>query len=275
VSLEFTKMNGAGNDFLLIDNRSGRISLSGDQIQGICDRRRGVGADGLILIEPAWHFDFHMSFFNGDGGPAEMCGNGARCAAAFAVSLGMGSVDEELTSIHFGTESGGITATVRGQYVSMAMMDAREMRLNVEVQVAQAPENIHFMIVGTRHVIVSVEDAANLTHNYIMELGRALRHDPAFGPIGANVNFVSVDESDRIHIRTYEKGVEEETHACGTGSVAAAVVMAHEGRGGSPRTVVQHGGEELGVSFTPAADGAADVVLSGPVAVNFNGTLSL
>jgi diaminopimelate epimerase len=157
----------------------------------------------------------------------------------------------------------------------MAMMDAREMRLNVEVQVAQAPENIHFMVVGTRHVIVLVEDAANLSHNDIMELGRALRNDPAFGPIGANVNFVSVDESDRIHIRTYEKGVEAETQACGTGSVAAAVVMAHEGRGGSPRTVVQHGGDELAVSFTPAPGGAEDVVLSGPVAFNFVGTLSL
>ena len=275
MELQFTKMNGAGNDFVLVDNRSGTLALSGKQISAICDRRRGVGADGLTMIENASDFDFHMKFFNSDGGPAEMCGNGARCTALFAVSLGLGSRKGSETTTRFSTDSGAITATVRGDNVSMQMMDAREMRRRVTVQVAQVPENIHFMIVGTRHVIVCVEDATALTHDYIVELGRALRQDPAFAPQGANVNFISVDAAGRIHIRTYEKGVEAETHACGTGSVAAAVLLAHEGGGGNSRTVVQKGGEELDVSFIPTPEGARDVFLSGPVAVNFTGKLKI
>jgi diaminopimelate epimerase len=227
------------------------------------------------MVESDAAHDFYMHFFNSDGTQAEMCGNGARCAAAYAVSLGLGVRGDGDARVRFRTDSGDIEATVSGDDVSMAMMDARGMRLDVPVRVAQAPENIHFMIVGTRHAVVLVENARNLSHNYITDLGRSLRHDEAFAPAGANVNFISEDEEGRIHIRTYEKGVEAETHACGTGSVAAAVVLAHLGRRGSPRTVVQRGGELLTVSFSLSDDGATGVSLSGPVAVNFTGQLPL
>ncbi len=274
MKLHFSKMNGAGNDFVVADNRTGALSLRAAEVVRICDRRHGVGADGLILVEKATDADFHMHFFNSDGTEAEMCGNGARCAAAFAVSQGLGADAKGETIVRFMTASGRITAWVRGEIVAMEMMDARAMRLDVPVRVAQVPGNIHFMMVGTRHVIVPVEDATDLTYNCIMELGRALRNDPAFGPEGANVNFVSVDPAGRIRIRTYEKGVEAETHACGTGSVAAAVLFAHLGEGASRRTVVQSGGEELAVSFEVSPEGARNVTLSGPVAVNFTGTLN-
>lgn len=281
MKIAFTKMNGAGNDFVVIDNRSGEFTLTGGQIAHACDRRRGVGADGLILIEESPGYDFFMRFYNADGGEAEMCGNGARCSAAFAVRLGLGRKGPEGVNVDFLTGSGSIDALVtdwgarepRRFGVEMGMMDAREMRLDIPVQVAQTQMNIHFMIVGTRHAVVPVEDSRLLTSSTINELGRALRYDNAFAPVGANVNFVSQDDRGRIHIRTYEKGVEAETHACGTGSVAAGVVLAHQGQCQSPVTIVQRNGDELHARFVLQTDGANQVVLEGPAEVNFAGTL--
>ena len=273
--LSFRKMNGAGNDFVLIDNLKGDVELTASEVAGICDRRRGVGADGLILVEPVPDHDFFMRFYNSDGTEAEMCGNGSRCAAAFAADLGLGARGGDETTVRFLTESGDIDATVSGSRVRMKMMDAVSMRLNVSVEVAQVPGVVHFMTVGTRHVVVMLNDVTELTGNDITGLGRSLRHDPAFGPQGANVNFASVDASGRIRLRTYEKGVEAETYACGTGSIAASVLYAQTGGPETPRTVIQRSGDELLVSFVLCADGANNVMLDGPVAVNFDGTIAL
>lgn len=282
MKISFKKMNGTGNDFVIVDNRGGEVSLAAEQVARVCDRRRGVGADGLILIESSQGADFLMHFYNSDGSEAEMCGNGAMCSAAFAAAAGMGETEGERTNLRFATGSGPISARaarmggVADRYrVSMEMMDAREMRLDVPVRVANRTGTVHFMVVGTRHAVVPVEDAARLTANEIEELGRLLRWDPAFAPAGANVNFVSIDEGGRIHIRTYEKGVEAETHACGTGSVAAAVVFAHQGRCASPAVVVQRSGDELGVRFELRPTGATGVYLEGPAEVNFEGTIDI
>ncbi len=264
-------MNGAGNDFVLVDAREAAVPGDPDLVRRLCDRRRGVGADGLILVEPHGEADFFMRFYNADGTEAGMCGNGARCAAAFAASLGLGRREDDRTRVRLATGTGPIEATVRGDRVAMRMMDARGMRLDVPVQVAHPGDTVHFVTVGTRHVLVPVDDAARLRHDEVVAAGRALRRDPAFAPEGANVNFFSVDEAGRIRLRTYEKGVEDETHACGTGSVAAAVVLWHTRSVAGPRRVVQHSGEILTVSFVPRADGATDVTLEGPVAVNFRG----
>jgi diaminopimelate epimerase len=275
--LKFTKMNGAANDFVMVDDRAAVIELSPDEIRFVCDRRRGVGADGLILIRPDHEpgTDFHMSYFNADGHPAEMCGNGSRCSAHYAVSLGLGRREGTGSRVRFSTESGPIDALVAGGQVVTDMMDAREMRRDIRVWVAQAEKIVHFMIVGTRHAVVFVEEARDLTSIEIEELGRAIRHDAAFAPVGANVNFASVDEGGTVYLRTFEKGVEAETHGCGTGSVAAAVLLAHLGRLTSPVTVVQHSGDALEVSFALTPAGATSVTLRGPVAVNFTGSLDL
>jgi diaminopimelate epimerase len=276
--LEFVKMNGAANDFVLFDGRDGKLSLTAEQIQFVCHRRRGVGADGLIVIRPpaaGSGADFHMEFYNSDGVLAEMCGNGSRCAAHFGASLGLGRAQGGAVHVRVSTDSGPIDARVAGDRVRAEMMDAREMRRDIPVRVAQAEEIVHFMIVGTRHAVSIVDDARALTASDVKELGRAIRYDPAFGPVGANVNFASVDEEGKVHLRTYEKGVEAETHACGTGSVAASVILAHLGRLASPATVLQHSGDELTVSFELVADGATGVTLEGPVAVNFAGSLEL
>lgn len=276
MKIEFTKMNGAGNDFVLIDNRDRALTPSGDQVARICDRRRGVGADGLIMVEPAKGADFYMRFYNADGSPAEMCGNGSRCAARFAVGLGLGEKRaDSATVVRFSTDSGGVEAVDTGDAVSTALMDAVDMKRGIPVTVARGPAIVHFMRVGTRHAVWLAPDLDSLTALDIYALGRELRNDPAFAPAGANVNFACIDGDGLVHLRTYEKGVEAETHACGTGSVAAAVLLAHEGRIESPVSVVQKQGDVLRVSFRLNDDGADQVVLDGPVTVNFTGSLDI
>jgi len=275
VKLKFRKMNGAGNDFVMVDNRSGEVALDPEQIAHICDRRRGVGADGLIALVGDEALDFFMDFYNSDGGREVMCGNGGRCTAAFGASVGAGLERGGATRVRFGTGAGAIDATVTENRVSMSMMDAGEMCLDVPVEVASLPGRVHFMVVGTRHAVVQMDSVTSLTPDDIMVLGRALRNDPAFAPHGANVNFSSEAADGDIHLRTYEKGVEAETHACGTGSIAAAVLYAHTAQGASERTVVQRSGDILQVAFTPAPDGAIRVVMEGPVAVNFEGEIEI
>jgi len=275
VKLEFVKMNGAANDFVMVDNRGGSIRLPRETVAGLCDRRRGVGADGLILVEPTTDHDFFMHYYNADGGEEVMCGNGARCAAHFAAGLGLGHRDGDATLLHFLTGSGTIDAEVKGEGVAMSMMDARGMRRGVVTQVAPRGATVHFMVVGTRHAVVPMDDVTTLTPDEVVQFGRALRHDPAFAPEGANVNFASLAPDGRIFLRTYEKGVEAETLACGTGSVASAVLFAHEGRIASPVRVVQHSGDVLMISFETNGDGAGRVRMEGPVRVNFRGTADI
>jgi len=259
--IEFTKMNGAGNDFVVIADIDRTLHLSAEQIARICDRRKGVGADGLIVIQSAPQFDFHMSFYNSDGQPAEMCGNGSRCSARFAAGLGL--------------DSGPIEALVTGDRVRMTMMDAGQMRRGISVDIAGRREIVHFMVVGTRHVVMFVDDVDALSSENIVNCGRTLRHAAAFAPKGANVNFASVDAAGVVHLRTYEKGVEAETHACGTGSVVASVLLAHDRRLSSPVTVAQKSGDVLVVSFELVSTGATRVTLEGPAAINFQGSLEV
>jgi diaminopimelate epimerase len=272
VRIDFVKMNGASNDFVMIDNMRGTIVLEAGQIAHLCDRRRGIGGDGLIMIESVDGFDFIMRYYNADGGPAEMCGNGARCSAHFAASRGLGVVDGDGRRLRFQTGSGPIDAHIEDDRGSMAMMDARAMRLAVPVAVAPAGTDVHFMTVGTRHAIVPVRDAGAMTAAEVADWGRRLRFDAAFAPVGANINFSSVGDDGRIVLRTYEKGVEAETYACGTGSIASAVLFAHQGRIASPVRILQRSGDELVASFDLTPDGAEHVRLEGPAAVNFMGT---
>jgi len=268
-------MNGAGNDFVMINDTAGECRLTTGQICHLCDRRRGIGGDGLIMIQPGTDVDFFMQYFNSDGLPAEMCGNGARCSAHFGASLGLGRREGDTVLIDFSTESGPVKAVVRGLSVSVNLMDANEMRRDITAEVAQKEEKIHFMVVGTRHALVLVDDARALTGEDVVQMGRQVRYHEALAPGGANVNFLAQGNDNKIHLRTYEKGIEAETHACGTGSVASAVLLAHMGRVESPVTVVQSGGEEFRVSFELRTYGATSVVLEGPVAVNFDGSVDI
>ncbi|UCG51417.1 MAG: diaminopimelate epimerase [Candidatus Latescibacterota bacterium] len=275
MKIRFTKMNGAGNDFVMIDNRDGEIQLSERSIRFLCDRKRGVGGDGVITIEQDPDLDFRMRYFNRDGGEAEMCGNGARCAAVFASSLGIGKVADNRTYLRFGTRPGNLEAVVRGSRVAVSMTDATSFEEAVSVPVAQGEEIVHLINTGVPHA-VSVEDDWNrLTDEGVLTRGKSIRSHDRFSPAGVNANFVAVRQDGRVVIRTYERGVETETLACGTGAVAGAVVLAHLGLAVSPVRLVTHGEEELEVSFVATPNGATEVVLEGPAAVNFEGSVEL
>jgi len=266
--LTFTKMNGAGNDFVMLDNRDGSLALEKAQIARLCDRHRGVGADGLLLVEPAQNgADFRMRYFNADGGEADMCGNGARCFARFAQKVSGRAGD-----VAFETLAGVITAKFFGDIVQIQMSEPHSLRLNDALDVAGQPTTVHSMNTGVPHAVVFVDDLAGTD---IRQLGAALRYHPHFAPKGTNANFVQQLGPQSIAIRTYERGVEDETLACGTGMVACALIF-HELTGAaSPVQVKVRGGDTLEIAFE--RDGATyrQVTLTGAADFTFEGQTAL
>jgi diaminopimelate epimerase len=273
--ISFTKMNGAGNDFVMIRDADRSVHASGDWIRRLCDRKRGVGADGVILVRPEDGVDFRMVYFNSDGGEAEMCGNGARCAALFAASLGLGRRTGDEVALSFVAGPGKLEARVRGGRAAVSMTDARAFERAVPIDVPGGKEIVHLLNSGVPHAIVVEDDWDGLRDAQVEARGRAIRYHEKFAPAGVNADFVRVQADGRVAIRTYERGVEAETLACGTGAVASAVVLGHLGLVGGVVDLVTRGGDVLTVSFTKTADGAKDVVLAGPAAVNFEGWVDL
>lgn len=269
--LSFTKMNGAGNDFVMLDNRDGALALTGTQIARLCDRHRGVGADGLLLVEPAENgATFRMRYYNADGGEAEMCGNGARCFARYARRVS-GNADPAIT---FETPAGVISARFLGDEVEIGMSTphgyAPATRLPTDLGEVEAA----FLNTGVPHAVIFVDELEAVD---VRGLGAAVRHHPHFAPRGTNVNFVQVEAADRIAVRTYERGVEDETLACGTGVVACALLHHLRSGAASPIAVRVRGGDTLGVSFIrgDSAGEFRDVTLRGPADFVFDGAVAV
>ncbi len=263
---EFCKMHGSGNDFVLMDNRSGLISrdFAPDAARVICRRKFGVGADGLILIEDSEHADFKWGFYNADGSEAEMCGNGGRCAARFAFMKGIAPSD-----MTFETIAGTISAHVNGQRVKLELSQPRGLFLDRELEVNGSSVRISFLNTGVPHVVVVVEDINDIP---VVDMGRAIRMHDFFAPDGTNVNFAAVQGADCLAVRTYERGVEDETMACGTGSVASAIILSLKGFVKGPVDVVTRGGEILRVYHDVMDDGTvAHVFLEGDTVVVYTG----
>jgi diaminopimelate epimerase len=269
LTLQFTKMNGAGNDFVMLDNRDLSLSLTSEQIAALCDRHRGVGADGLLLVEPAREgADFRMRYYNADGGEAEMCGNGARCFGSFVNRLHEGA----LTRVQFETMAGMISAEFENGQVRINMSEPHSLQLSQNLVVAGQSLVVHSVNTGVPHAVVFVDD---LKLTDVRTLGAGLRYHDAFKPKGTNANFVSVFAPDSIAIRTYERGVEDETLACGTGMVACALVH-HERTGApSPISVLVKGGDTLRVGFTREGDSYRNVTLYGPADFVYTGQITL
>lgn len=266
--LRFTKMNGAGNDFVMLDNRAGDLRLTREQIARLCDRHRGIGADGVLLIEPPTNgADFRMRYYNSDGGEAEMCGNGARCFARFA-----DRVAGPLQNVTFETPAGVIGATLAGERVRLQMSEPTDLRLNVEIPLRETTLHAHFVNSGVPHVVIPVE---NLETADVHTTGRAVRKHEMFAPKGTNVNFLQRRSDNAIAIRTYERGVEAETLACGTGVVAAALIFAATNNVSGPIRVLVSGGDELSVDFEKRGDQFTNVTLTGPADFAFEGTIDL
>lgn len=278
MTLKFVKMNGAGNDFVVIDGRQARVRWERELVARLCDRHRGVGADGLLVLETSEGSgaDFRMRYFNSDGGEAEMCGNGARCFARFASGL-LGGAGE----IGFETLAGRATAKVlKDGSVELAMMKPEVVGQAEELTLERGEGStikcvFWFLNTGVPHAVIFVDSAEELERLDVAGLGRAVRFHERFAPAGTNVNFVTVLDSNRLRVRTYERGVEAETLACGTGVTACA--LAHHLRAGcgSPVNVETRGGDVLGVRFEASGCEFTQVFLRGPAEFVFRGEIEV
>ena len=270
--LHFYKMNGAGNDFVVVDNRDLSLHLEKETIAHLCDRHRGVGADGLLAVEPAEHgADFKFRYYNADGGEAEMCGNGARCFGRFTAHLG----DEIPDRVTFETIAGTLAAEMVGGNVRIAMSDPKDLRIDCGASVPGFDATLHFVNTGVPHVVAFVPGEVFPSLD-VFAHGRAIRRHEAFAPAGTNANFATVLAPGHIAIRTYERGVEDETLACGTGMVACAL-MHHLLHGApSPIQVDVAGGDTLEIGFVSRPDGSfEDVTLTGPADFVFEGDIEI
>ena len=266
--VRFTKMDGAGNDFILIDNRAGNIDLDRSQIARLCDRHRGIGADGILLLERASnHADFRMRYFNADGGEAEMCGNGARCFARFANKVAGGH-----QKISFETPAGLIAAELKSDLVTLQMTEPTDLRLSIDVRAAVQNKSVHFINSGVPHVVIPVPKIADVD---VQHEGASIRHHKMFSPNGVNVNFIEKRGPNKIAIRTYERGVENETLACGTGIVASALIFAATENTSGPIQVIARGGDELHVGFQTIECSFRNVTLTGPAEFVFEGEIEI
>jgi diaminopimelate epimerase len=268
-NLPFVKMSGAGNDFVVIDNRALNRSLTGEQIARLCDRHFGIGADGLLAVEPAdqAQADFRMRYYNADGGEAEMCGNGARCFARFVHPLRRASAER----VHFTTPAGMITGEYVGDEVRIGLTAPTDAKVRQRADFGWGEIEYHFLNTGVPHTVVFVPDADQVE---IVTQGRAIRRSPIF-PRGTNVNFVQVNESGGLIVRTYERGVEDETLACGTGVVASALLTHLVQRLPLPLCVKVRGGDVLTVDARAEESGFSHVTLTGPATEVFAGEIKL
>lgn len=269
--LTFYKMSGSGNDFIMFDGRHiTPAQLTAPDIVELCDRRHGIGADGVVILSPVGPGRVRMDFWNCDGSPADMCGNAALCSARLATRLGMATGE-------------GIQLSARaGTFLARTRPGETESELNLPgFALPRAPTGVRLRpdealgmlaTVGVPHLVLEVD---NIERSDLMDRGRDLRSDPAVGPAGANVNFVAHPGPARrpLALRTYERGVEGETLACGTGAVAAAVLLAHAGRASLPLDILSRGGRVLHIAATLSDGQATDVWLSGEGRLVFTGTL--
>ena len=265
MDIAFSKLSGAGNDFIVIDNRDLSIALSQTQINTLCTRRTGIGADGLILIEPSAKHAFSMKYFNADGFLGSMCGNGGRCAAYFAYTIGI-----PLSSVNgyaFEANSNRYDAWITGsETVRLRMLSPEEFRNNIEIEGLLC----HFVNTGSPHAIIYTSNlkAANVTGT-----GRTIRHRTDFFPEGNNVNFIEITSQDSLSIRTFERGVEDETLACGTGAVAAALMSFRLDKITSKKvSATVKSGDTLEVQFNDTMD---EVFLTGPAKIVYKGVFTI
>jgi diaminopimelate epimerase len=267
--IRFTKLSGSGNDFIFIDNRDGRHDADAmiDFVRNVCRRGIAVGADGVMFIEPSERADFKWRFFNADGSEAEMCGNGGRCAVRFARHLGI-----ESDPVSFETIAGVIDGTIEGSVVKLRMTEAFGFEAGVEVDLNGRRATVDRLNTGVPHAVEFVDDieAADVAGE-----GRLIRYHEAFAPAGVNANFCQVSGPHSLILRTYERGVEDETLACGTGAVAAAILAAARGLVEPPVEVRVRSGEILTIFFTGRGREAADIYMQGETRLVYEGEMTV
>ena len=266
--IPFTKMSGTGNDFILIDHRQPFLHGADCSTfaRAVCRRNFSVGADGLILIENSQTAHFAWKFFNADGSVAEMCGNGARCAARYAYTHGIAPA-----AMRFETMAGIIEAEVIDGAVRIRLTPPGDIRLDLSLDIDAADRTLHFVNTGVPHTVLFVEDNERTP---VTKWGRFIRNHKMFQPAGTNANFVEITGENALFVRTYERGVENETMACGTGATAAALVAAFLGRVRPPVSVTTSGKDILIIHFTLTAEKNVEkLFLEGPAGIIYHGEL--
>jgi len=266
-NIPFMKLSGAGNDFVIIDNRHRVIPANEvDFVMKVCARRVSVGADGLLLVEDSDVADFKMRYFNSDGSEAETCGNGARCISKFAYVNDIAS-----DKMRFETKAGIYEAEIIADNVRVSLSDPTDVRLNFPLHLEDGVHEVCFANSGVPHVVFFVENWENTD---VFNLGRETRYHDDFKPAGTNANFVRVRDEHAMDIRTYERGVEDETLACGTGAIASAVVSALLGKVKPPVAMNTAGGYVLTIYFDIEDDKVTNVRLEGDARIIYSGELN-
>jgi diaminopimelate epimerase len=266
VRISFVKATGAGNDFVLINNLDGGLDVDQPKLaRALCAPHTGVGADGLILLERSDRADFKMAYYNADGSSGAMCGNGGRCIALFASRLGITGSRcrfEAVDDLH--------DAEIEGGQIRLSMKKPECYRPGIHLSVGNRQFTGYSLDTGAPHTVVFVEEVESLD---VDTIGRALRYHCAFEPDGTNVNFVTLQTCSAIEVRTYERGVERETLACGTGSIASASVSALMHNLRFPIDVKVRSGETLRIHATQEAGRITNILLEGPATILFSGSL--
>jgi len=268
--IEFFKMSGHGNDFVVIDNMDGSLSLDWPDHAALwCRRRIAVGADGLLVMERSEAADFRLRIFNADGSEAEMCGNGARCAAVCAAARGRAG-----SHMTFETLAGIIRGRVAGDRASIQLTDPEWDGETVELDIDGTMHTLYCVNTGVPHAILFVQGLWDMSDEEVQRKGSLIRFHRAFEPEGTNVDFVEPVDRRQIHLRTYERGVEDETMACGTGAAASALITHRCGKGGPPPFDVTVGGGTLEIDFREVDKHISEVWLTGDVTWSYRGYLS-
>ena len=273
MKIRFTKMSGAGNDFVVIDNRSRQIRNGRKAARILCDRRWGIGADGLLLLEKSQKADYRMRYFNADGSYGGMCGNGGRCIARYAVFYRIAPRNHRFEALRQIYE-----AAVTASEVALAMKDPRSLILNKKIRLDGKSSSVSFVDTGSPHVVVPCSSLGRgklLKFIDVVGVGREIRFHGEFKPSGANANFIERMKGNSIRIRTYERGVEAETMACGTGSIASAIVASRLWKLNSPVNVIPESGKRLRVEFEDKGASISKVRLIGPAVITFKGQVEL
>ena len=278
-SISFVKMSGAGNDFILFDKKDyPALKLDAEIIKKLCDRRNGIGADGIITISDNGKYDFLMEYFNADGSTGSLCGNGSRCAIKFAETSGR-LKSKDVNFISNGKEYKG--KLINDEKIKFFFNDIENLEMNINIKAYNQLLNASYLNTGSPHVVININDIlknqtetiTNLDDVPVFEIGKEIRYLKEFSPGGTNVNFIMIKDN-KVYIRTYERGVENETFACGTGVAASAVIAFLKYGIHSPVNLITRGGDELIVDFVFQENQIKGLSLTGPAKVTFRGEIS-
>jgi len=266
-NISFAKMSGAGNDFIIINkSQIPNFVLTNSVISQLCDRRNGIGADGIIIIKNTHGYDFAMNYYNADGSTGTLCGNGTLCAIKFAKDTGITNSD----SVSFLSNEDELSGELlTNNLIKCNLQSPKVIDENIMIDVDGSNVSGSYVDTGSPHVVLIVDD---LNLQPVIEIGKEIRYNPAFAPGGTNVNFIKLVKG-KIHIRTYERGVENETLACGTGAVAAAIIGFRKFEIQPPIFLITKGGDELIVNFNTDGSKCSDVSLTGPAKKIYNGEI--